>query len=90
MFDSMINEANESSSACRFQRVHQVETSAPPEVNALNIASSNSGVKRLDGLTGIRPVALNRSERRDQPSAFHSQAGEQGKTGADFHPHRPR
>jgi len=29
----MINEANEPSSACRFWRIYQVETSTPPSVN---------------------------------------------------------
>jgi len=30
MFGSMINEANEPSSACRLWRIYQVETSTPP------------------------------------------------------------
>jgi hypothetical protein len=30
MFGSMINEANEPSSACRLWRIQQVETSTPP------------------------------------------------------------
>ncbi len=44
MFGSVINEANEPSSACRLWRISQVETSAPP-ANFFTLTFSPRAVK---------------------------------------------
>jgi hypothetical protein len=41
----MIYEANASSSACRLRRLHQVETSTPPESNGQTMADTRAEVK---------------------------------------------
>ena len=45
MFGSMINEANEPSSACRLRRIYQVDTSTPPSIGRRIIAPFSLAVK---------------------------------------------
>jgi len=52
----MIYEANASSSACRFWRVHLVETSTPPAIGQHMIGHFARAVK--GGNPEIRPAAL--------------------------------
>ena len=47
MFGTMINEANEPSSACRLWRTNQVETSTPPCSIASNIGRKSDPVKAM-------------------------------------------
>jgi len=46
MFGSVINEANEPSSACRLWRIHKVETSTPPQFDKHSIGHLRPAVKR--------------------------------------------
>ena len=53
----MINEANESSSACRLWRIHQVETSTRPQANTVIFPSFQDAVKGAYFTLGYQSLA---------------------------------
>jgi len=68
----MINEANEPSSACRLQRVFQVETSTPP------ISRTNLAHFPLQRKAQIVERHLSRSRRRSPLPYYQGRSGKKG------------